>query len=135
MGLRISSRYLCAFKLPLIKCLLSVAYACSYRNPTATMGHSVHNVDISKPLALTMPYTRLDVLCNNQLLDMPLLSGGWIILAKQKCSPTDVNKNAKKCFLKEIRFLCIWNISGNFYFSSRNMGPTLDRWLLYFCTV
>jgi hypothetical protein len=30
---------------------LSVAYACPYHNPTATMGHSVHNVDISKPLA------------------------------------------------------------------------------------
>ena len=28
----------------------------------------------------------------NQLLDMPHLSGGWIILAKEKCSPNkDVN--------------------------------------------
>jgi hypothetical protein len=24
-------------------CLFSVDYACSYHNPTATMGHSVHN--------------------------------------------------------------------------------------------
>ena len=32
-------------------CLLSVAYACPYHNSTATMGHSVHNIDISKPLA------------------------------------------------------------------------------------
>ena len=32
-------------------CLLSIAYNCPYHNPTATMGHSVHNVDISKPLA------------------------------------------------------------------------------------
>ena len=37
-------------------CSLSVAYACPYHNPTATMGHSVHNVDISKLLAHTMPY-------------------------------------------------------------------------------
>jgi hypothetical protein len=32
-------------------CSLSVAYACPYHNHTATMGHSVHIVDISKPLA------------------------------------------------------------------------------------
>jgi hypothetical protein len=31
-------------------CLLSVDYACPYHNPTTTMGHSVHNVDINKPL-------------------------------------------------------------------------------------
>ena len=37
-------------------CLLSVAYACPYHNPTPTMEHSVHNIDISKPLAHTMPY-------------------------------------------------------------------------------
>jgi hypothetical protein len=30
----------------------------------------------------------------NQFLDMPPLSGGWIILAKEKCSLTDVNKFA-----------------------------------------
>jgi hypothetical protein len=28
---------------------LSVAYTCPYHNPAATTGHSVHNVDISKP--------------------------------------------------------------------------------------
>ena len=39
-------------------CSLSVAYACPYRNPTATMGHSVHNVNISNPLAHTPPSAR-----------------------------------------------------------------------------
>jgi hypothetical protein len=32
-------------------CSLSAAYTCPYHNPTTTMEHSVHNVDISKPLA------------------------------------------------------------------------------------
>ena len=32
-------------------CSLYVAYACPYHNPTATMGNSVHNVDMTKPLA------------------------------------------------------------------------------------
>ena len=34
---------------------MSIAYVCPYRNPTATMGHAVHNVDISKPLSHTKP--------------------------------------------------------------------------------
>ena len=36
-------------------CLLFVAYTCPYHNPTATMGHSVHNIDICKPFAHTTP--------------------------------------------------------------------------------
>ena len=41
------------------------------------------------------PSTRCNcvmIILFNQLLDMSHLSGGWIILAKEKCSPTDVNK-------------------------------------------
>jgi hypothetical protein len=33
-------------------CSLSIAYAGPYHIPRATMGHSGHNVDISKPLAI-----------------------------------------------------------------------------------
>ena len=66
MGLRILSRYLwhsiAIDKMQL--CLLSIAHACLYHNPTATMGHSVHN--ISKPLAHRTPYT-LSVICQVQL--------------------------------------------------------------------
>ncbi len=47
MGLRISSRYLCAFKMPSIK---YTCVRCPYHNPTTTMGHSIHNINISKPL-------------------------------------------------------------------------------------
>ena len=46
-------------------CSLSVAYACPYHNPTATMGYSVYSV-ISTPLALTTPYT-LSAICLVQL--------------------------------------------------------------------
>ncbi len=44
-------------------CSLSITYACPYHNPTATMGHSIHNVDIS--------YTILEV----KMLDVEVL--GW----------------------------------------------------------
>ncbi len=37
-------------------CSLSLTYACPYRNPTTTMGNSIHSVDISKPLTHTTPY-------------------------------------------------------------------------------
>ncbi len=43
-------------------CSLSITNICPYQNPTATMGHSIHNVDTSKPLTHTTPYT-LSVIC------------------------------------------------------------------------
>ncbi len=41
---------------------MSITYACPYHNSTATMGHSIHNVDISRLLTHTMPYT-LSAIC------------------------------------------------------------------------
>ncbi len=40
-------------------CSLSITYACPYPNPTTTMGHSIHNIDISKPITHTTPYSCL----------------------------------------------------------------------------
>jgi hypothetical protein len=42
-------------------CSLSVVYACPYRNPTAIMGHSVHNIDVSQPLGKGKMLTNRDV--------------------------------------------------------------------------
>ena len=47
-------------------CSLSIVYACPYHNPTTTMGYSVQNVDISKPLVHSTPYT-LSAICPGQL--------------------------------------------------------------------
>ncbi len=44
-------------------CSLSITYACPYHNPTAIMGHSIHNVDISKLLTHTTPYSDCHLPC------------------------------------------------------------------------
>ena len=63
---------------------------------------------------LLSPSTRctcvMIMLCN-QLLDMPHLSGGWIILATEKCPLMYVNKFVHKIF-REISVLCIWKCLG-----------------------
>ncbi len=43
-------------------CSLSITYACPYHNLTATMGHSIHNVDFSKLFTHTTPYM-LSAIC------------------------------------------------------------------------
>jgi hypothetical protein len=48
------------------------------------------------------------------------------------------NRNVNKCvhqICQKIHFFCARNISGIFYFSSWNMGPTLYMLCLYFCSV
>jgi hypothetical protein len=42
------------------------------------------------------------------------------------------NRDVNNCVHHILDFLCVWNISGIFYFSSWNMGPTQR---LYFCSV
>jgi hypothetical protein len=84
--------------------------------------HLLHCV-VTKRHILEWPFIAPSTRCTfvmimlfNQLLHMPHLSGGWIILAKEKCSLTDVNKFAQH--LRKISFLCIWNFSVIFYFNS-----------------
>ncbi len=40
-------------------CSFSITYTCPYHKPTASMGHSIHNVDICKPLTHTTPVCHL----------------------------------------------------------------------------
>ena len=42
----------------------------------------------SKPIVPSTGCTRVMIMLFNQFLDLPNLSGGWIILAKEKCSLT-----------------------------------------------
>ncbi len=51
-------------------CLFSITHACPYHNPTATMGHSIHNIEISKPLTHTTPYMLSALYSEN--LDSPV---------------------------------------------------------------
>ena len=46
-------------------CSSSITYASPYHNPTSTMGHSIHNIDVSKPLTHTTPHT-LSAICPEQ---------------------------------------------------------------------
>ncbi len=63
MDLRISSQYRIQNAINKMHlCSLSITYACPYHNPTATMGHWIHNVDVSKLLTHTTPYT-LSAIC------------------------------------------------------------------------
>lgn len=49
MGVRILSRYACAFNMLSIKCtgVWSITYCCPYHNSTTTMGHLIQKIDIS----------------------------------------------------------------------------------------
>ncbi len=75
-------------------CLLSITYACPYHNPTATMGHSIHNVDISEPLTHMTPYT-LSAICPVQW------KPGFI--REENTSPTcQTPSNVSICPLKSV---------------------------------
>ncbi len=65
-------------------CLWSITYACPYHNPTATMGHLIHNVDISKLLTHTAPYMLSAICLYSENRD---LSVKRISLQRARCHP------------------------------------------------
>ncbi len=79
-------------------CSLSITYAYPYYNPTATMGHSIHNVDISKPLTHTMPYT-LSVICHVQWKLY------WFIREENTSSKCLTPSNVSICPLKSVTMM------------------------------
>jgi hypothetical protein len=65
-----------------------------------------------------------------QHLDMPHLSGGWIMLTKaEMLTNRDSNKFGHNIWEKYI-FFCTWNIAGMFYFSSWNQHFTCVLYIL-----
>ncbi len=75
-------------------CSLSITYACPYHNPTTTMGHSIHNVDISKPLTHMTPYT-LSAIC-------PVQWKPGFICEEDTSSKCQMPSNVSICPLKSV---------------------------------
>ncbi len=87
----ISSRYLCAFKMP----SMSITYTCPYHNPTATMGHSIRNIDIMKPLTHTMSCTLSAI--------WPVQWKPWFIREKNISPKCQTPSNVSICPLKSVK--------------------------------
>ncbi len=73
-------------------CSLSITYACPYHNPTANIGHLIHNVDISKPLTHKTPYT-LSAIC-------PIQWKPGFILEENTTTKCQTSSNVSICPLK-----------------------------------
>jgi hypothetical protein len=63
----------------------SVGHSCS-QHANYTL---LQNLRCDKTAYIRVPFIEMNMLFN-QLLDMPHLSGGWITLAKEKYSPTEI---------------------------------------------
>ncbi len=68
-------------------------------------------------------------LCTNQHPDMPHLSGGWIILAKEKRSLTDLNKFVNKIWEKYT--CCVCRKSLRFFISTREKWERNQKCCVY----
>ncbi len=74
--------------------IILIRYACPYHNPTATMGHLIHNVDISKPLTHTTPYPR-SAIC-------PVQWKPWFIHEENISPKCQTPSNVSICPLKSV---------------------------------
>ncbi|XP_070400532.1 TRAF family member-associated NF-kappa-B activator isoform X7 [Nothobranchius furzeri] len=68
--------------------------ACPYHNPTTTMGHSIHNIDISKALTHTTPHT-LSAICPEQCKPR-------FIREENTCPMCQTPSNVSICPLKSV---------------------------------
>ncbi len=65
------------------RCSLSITYACPYHSPSTTVGHSIHNIDISKPLTSALYSENQDSSVKNSIRSLSSAHEKW--RQKQKC--------------------------------------------------
>ena len=90
---------------------------------------------LSSNIFLRLPHTCVFVILFNQLLDMPHLTGGWIILAKEKCSLTQLQSILSKRLVRRDIFMSL-KLFPRFshlclFLASWSSPPRIRGWLCF----